>query len=183
MVLYSSKGMEYAMETQRALSDVYPDAKFISGYLKFNSKAHLISSNLILDSDVALTPSIDSVKEWIPGHKIIENAVDKIQNDAKAKEQLPLKARLHELLNERREALEPYIKRLIATIECCVDSPSQSASSSFDNAVNQFKAHTKSEDEKLVERIKTLASESLIPAEQLEEAIRDANMNYWYPSK
>jgi hypothetical protein len=178
MVLYSSKGMEYAMEVQRALSNVYPDAKFISGYLKFNSKAHLISSNLILDSDVALNPS--AVKEWIPGHQIIENAVEKIQNEARAKEQLPLKIKLQDLLHQRRESLEPTITRLIATIECCIDSPAPNAGLAFDNAVNQFKTNTQREDDKLKEKIKSLAAESHISEEELREALKETNMEYWH---
>lgn len=180
MVLYSSRGMEFAMETQRALSQVYPEAKFISGYLKFNSKAQLISSNLILDSDVAMNPDLDAVKEWIPGHQIIENAIKKIHDEAKAKEQQPIQLRLQELLNERRESLEPYISKVIAAIQCCVDAPNAQTGSTFDNAVTQFKAHLKREDDKLRGEIKTLSEEKdQIPREQFIEALKEAHMQDW----
>lgn len=177
MVLYSSQGMDVAMETQRALLQISPDVRFISGYLKFNSKGNLISSNLILDSEVALTPAVPE-NEWIPGHKIIAETVKKLQATQTKQDLNSLEVRLQDMLTERREALQPFLTKLISAIECCIDSPTQNSTSNLDQAVAVFKTHTQQEDQKLRSKVSHLHNET--PHDEYMEALDKASMMPWF---
>jgi hypothetical protein len=57
MILYSSQGLQSAIEAQLALSTFAPQKKFMIAYLKFNSKGLVTGSHLLID------PFYDKTKE------------------------------------------------------------------------------------------------------------------------
>ena len=52
LVLYSSKGMQWAIQANRYLNTFLPDSKILVAYLKFNNKGELRSGHMILDEGV-----------------------------------------------------------------------------------------------------------------------------------
>ncbi|HEY4831499.1 MAG TPA: FHA domain-containing protein, partial [Waddliaceae bacterium] len=51
IILYSSQGLQTALEAQQALSTFFPGKKFLVAYLKFGSNGHVGSSHLLIDDD------------------------------------------------------------------------------------------------------------------------------------
>ena len=63
LVLYSSHGLQWAIQAQRALNTFVPHNKLLVAYLKFSSKGSILSSHLLMDEgahDVAVGPAIYS---------------------------------------------------------------------------------------------------------------------------
>lgn len=176
MVLYSSNGMEVAMETQKRLTRIYPETKFISGYLKFNNKAHLISSNLLLDSDVALNPTAQEEREWSVGHY---NPL--LQTDSTPKK---MKVRLQEMLAERRTALQPYLDKVVKAIGCCVNSSAPTSTVELDSAIAEYKEFSRKEDHKLRDKLGELYYETLpLPYDRFVNMLIETDMYYWIKPK
>lgn len=51
MILYSSQGIETALQAQKALATFVPQAKFLSAYLQFNNSGEIVSSKLLMEHD------------------------------------------------------------------------------------------------------------------------------------
>lgn len=58
LILYSSSGIQNAIQSQKALSTLYPKEKFLIAYLQLNSKGHVVNSHLVMDEttqDIAIS--------------------------------------------------------------------------------------------------------------------------------
>lgn len=175
MVLYSSNGMEVAMETQKGLARIYPKAKFISGYLKFNNKAHLISSNLLLDSDVALTPSSSSTK-WTAGASDTTQTADQGERT--------MKARLKNMLDDRKATLQPYLEDVIKAIGCCANGAAPISTLELETAIAAFKQQSRDEDHKIRDKLGELYYETLpLPYDRFINTLIESDMYFWIKSK
>lgn len=84
LVLYSSKGMQWAIQANRYLNTFLPESKILVAYLKFNAKGDLRGGHLILDegnhSDIAYgKPYNESDKLFVEGNQsdLAPNGADK----------------------------------------------------------------------------------------------------------
>ncbi len=63
IVLYSNRGIQMAMEAQRALGTFFPEHKFLTAYFQFNNRGEIINSHLLMDEEY--DPVADkSSSEW-----------------------------------------------------------------------------------------------------------------------
>lgn len=51
IVLYTSQGLQASIDAQKALSTFFPNRKFLVGYVKFNEKGYVASSNIFINDD------------------------------------------------------------------------------------------------------------------------------------
>lgn len=69
IVLYSAQGIQKAIEAQKALKDLFPTAKFMVGYLSFNSRGVIASSHLLMDE---IVPSGTGLSEIASLSKVVK---------------------------------------------------------------------------------------------------------------
>lgn len=180
MVFYSSQGMEVAMETHRVLSQIFPESKFISGYLKFNHKRQLISSNLILDSDVTMAPLPEPIDTELEVSRIIEDAVMRLEEEIASERKLALQERFKQLLMARKEALYPQYSELKEAFGCCIDTSNPTTIDPLNKQVALFHEEARRQDSKLRDRISSLYYETLpLPFNMFLNALNEAEMLLW----
>jgi len=83
MVLYTSKGLQYAIEAQTALFTFLPSSHFLVGYIMFNNKGYVTSSQLLMNKDLHETAILESHSS-----PLIEQRSEKSQQLTKEKRSL-----------------------------------------------------------------------------------------------
>lgn len=125
IILYSSHGMQTALDAQRALAILLPDKAFMVAYLKLGHKGHITSSHLLIDEDhhhqlglleqTSLLHREFEVPPFSPSNFQEESTL--IQPDeGQIDQKHPLYLKLQALNIERQHILKPISNELITLI-------------------------------------------------------------------
>lgn len=166
IVLYSSLGMQSAMQAQKALSTFAPEDKFLIAYLVFNSKGMISGSHLLIDDDnsqVAIVNRQPVNKEENDEAKVFKTfayaleslhnpkAVPPTPSGALGEEAVPaygamgghpLSLQLTHLISARQHALKPISDQ----IESLLSKENRSLVDDFHEQLTQLLAHYESVD-------------------------------------
>lgn len=131
IVLYTSQGMQSAIEAQKAITALSPNSKFLLGYVKFNDAGYVASSHIFVNDDLSEISLSDreivttsslfektttnnpySSRELSPLDSLIsENCFETIESPYSAQYAIdtshPLYLRLHAIASSRSQALAP----------------------------------------------------------------------------
>lgn len=151
MVLYSSQGIDGALQAQKALATFTPQTKFLSAYLQFNNSGEIVSSKLLMDSDrlEATTKTTAEVTlhslhpEW---SKLTQNDNDIIAEATRQKrpenlivnEGHPLFSQFKALTEMRKAALEPSSAELVKLITRNTNEFSLTFSAEFNKTIRHY---------------------------------------------
>lgn len=74
-VLYSSGGLQHAIQAQRALATLAPKEKFLIAYLQINPKGNIVNSHMLMD-DTPQDVAIADVGKKPQGHQVSSTGTD-----------------------------------------------------------------------------------------------------------
>ncbi len=176
VVLYSSAGMETAMEMQRALTMVAPHEKFLTGYLKFNPKGNLISSHLIMDQ--AIQPVIPVIpKREFSVSKILAEAAQKIIQEALQPSNVEVK--LEALRKERETLLHPTAYAISEQLQLALTFPDLVSSEQLQKLFQDFLEKDEELSAKITHALEDLQEEQLLPQDEFAQAVHQAGLTRW----
>lgn len=139
LVLYSSKGLHYAIQAQKALNEIYPNNPFFISYLIFNNKGMVSSSHLLFNNS-----------EMTAKEMIAENDQGKTLLGEKQQGVVhPLIIELNALKIKRTERLE----QLNGEIKILLRNNNQSVLKNFDQKIDTLILQYKQENDRLNEEI------------------------------
>lgn len=129
LILYSSQGMQKALQAQKALSTLLPHNQFLTAYLNFNPNGSVISSHLLLDGNhsehVTLQPSIaaqpqdlgnlDTTAMLLPSDHRNKSTVEKQNTEIDRRH--PLLLQLTALAHDRYQALKAISDDIVILLE------------------------------------------------------------------
>jgi len=105
LILYSSHGLQAAIQAQKILSASPFDANFLVAYLQFDSKSHPIGSTLLMDDGISEL----AMEEPTP----LPLALPIVEEAPKVSQALEIA----QPMTERQKALEPIAQKMINLIE------------------------------------------------------------------
>jgi hypothetical protein len=196
IVFYTSQGIQWAIQAQKALSTFVPQGKFLVGYLKYNIRGILTGSHLLMDdglTDIAFEPKTQGSNVAAPAlesdsSNTARSGSDKqtvigdsdlpfstLRNDSDRNH--PLFLQLNALNFARQQNLKPFQDEIINLLHAHTqtyvgnfDSKSQELLANYENASRSF-------DQKMAKRINELTQEySAIPLEQVMAYIEAAGL-------
>jgi hypothetical protein len=116
-VLYSSQGMQKAIQAQKALSIILPQHQFLTAYLNFNKEGVLTSSHLLIDEQSSVDPIHDEKEVALATpEEILKKPPLHSSNtdlaDARIDRNHPLFLQLFILAITRQQALKPVSEKI-----------------------------------------------------------------------
>lgn len=152
MILYSSQGIDGALQAQKALATFTPQTKFLSAYLQFNSSGEIVSSKLLMESDRlelapkqtptvtlhSLHPQWSKLTQQSDNEIIAEATREKRPANGLVNEAHPLFSKLKVLTEMRKAALEPSSAELSKLIAANTDEFSLKFATEFNEAFTHY---------------------------------------------
>lgn len=168
IVLYTTKGMQYARKAQKALAIFIPEIKFLTAYLTINSKGIMTGCHLMIEEElsneldrfIALPEGQDLQKtEELEKTTVASSDANFTQNEEEIDKNHPLIFQFSALLSERQAAFKPHLHQLNNLLN-------QNTHEVVDGFVTQFKEITENyektdqqQNEKLAREIRSLIEE------------------------
>jgi hypothetical protein len=198
-VLYSSKGLQYALNAQKALALISPNEKYLLAYIQLNGQGKIANSHLLAD-DSRNNLALDE-KRTI---EILEEAESQKQNEASANETLqpvnqaleikettmiskeidkehPLFIQLSGIANLRQATLKPYMSEIISLLKKHTELAQSDFANRFSKLQNRYEVADKEEKEKTFKKFNQLVHDnSYLPATKFIEFIHAANLDVIY---
>lgn len=114
LVLYSSEGLQYALQAQKALNTISQNEKFLIAYLQFNAKGFVIGSHLLMDDSLPEKSKFYTEEdEEAKGDEELALDEGREQKDYDS----PIYLQLISLASAREQALEPISEEMIALLQ------------------------------------------------------------------
>lgn len=132
LVLYSTKGLEGALEAEKALSTFAPKSHFLIGYLKINPQGTIISNHLLISEEInpkssnsELTENTAiAIEDYLPlltsqpDSPKLETANKETQDQPEEQvSKNPLYLQLVQLSNERKNTLKPFQTKMLDLVK------------------------------------------------------------------
>ncbi|NGX42218.1 MAG: hypothetical protein K940chlam7_00495 [Chlamydiae bacterium] len=133
IVLYTSLGLQNAIDAQKALTTFTPNSKFLVGYVKLNPKGYVASSHLLMHEDNAEISMLESdalFPHHLSGKPLRTNSFEtddfeqlfSFENtdhdsDISVERNHPLYLQLHAVATERLHALKPISNEIITLLQ------------------------------------------------------------------
>lgn len=172
MVLYSSLGMQFAMQAQQSISTFASQAKFLTAYLTFNTKGVMIGSRLVMDEEKdkhsnSLFGSLPTINESSDALAFSTEAFYPINieegMEQHSSEEIdpnhPLLLQLLALANQRKQALRPLSDEMIAILNRNLQEINPRFIGQFSHLVNEYEKMDEEQQGKLSALIKQKAKE------------------------
>lgn len=163
-VVYSSKGMEFAMEAQKALSVIVPNVKFLTAYLTLSPKGKMGKSHLLIDDENMQIAIRDSIVEKTIA---MQNSAPQFEAPAIQKEEEspeefehPLHFQLTALATERQKALREVTDLWVQLLNDHVVSAVPHFSEKMGDIIHRYQQVLREQHDKFVHRILELSYES-----------------------
>lgn len=171
LILYSTKGIDGALEGEKALSTFAPKSRFLIGYLKINPHGTIISNHLLMSDEISpksadsdLTENTDiAVEDSLPllSHNLVETKTEPVlaETNEQPEDQLstnPLYLQLVHLSNERKNALKPIQTKMMDLLkkendEIVIQFPAQ-----FQTLLTEYQEISQKEEQQFSELFFTL---------------------------
>lgn len=177
IVLYSSNGLQAAIQGQKALSTFIPQNKLLIAYLQFNSKGKITSSHLLMDDgygEVALAsqpalPAIDTEPESMPLQQITPQTTEKHSDiikessgwsaDGEIDRNNPVYLQLASLLTARQQALKPISDQIAGLLSDNNHGAAANFTERFAALANKYSALAQEQNAKLMRGISQINEE------------------------
>lgn len=167
IVLYSSQGMQPALEAQKALSTYSPESKFIIAYLKFTSNGFVASSHLLMDNDrgqmafeqktlLARDHEHPETSTPFSSHEKIYTTDDKI---SAVNQHHPIYLQLNAVNLERISALKPLSDEIAFLLNQHIQTVIPDFNQKFQDLFIAFQKEDIRQQAKLIEKIAKLYDE------------------------
>lgn len=171
MVLYTSEGMQKALQAQKALATLAPHNELLTAYLNFDAEGVLINSHLLLNDDYPL--SIVSTTSESTGVPIADNhsdhnvtamvnapTVPALKFDGGIDHNHPLYLQLMVLVKTRQQALKPINEQIVDLLNTQTDLDTIGFGERLSVLLKQYKSVDKQQREKITEGLKALYTDS-----------------------
>lgn len=190
LILYSSKGMQHAIQSQKALQTFSPEKKFLIAYLKHSPNGKELTGNLLISDDQSA--SFDETNEALAD---AENLIDQItypypapaQNliPKPSKEQKselnrshPFYLRLIAIKATREQALQPISMQLNYLLTHYNKEIDPEFFSEFTKVFNEYNAADLQAQSLMLKEIKELYNDyAAIPLESLMEYLKETHLD------
>lgn len=181
LVLYATESLQKAHEAQYALAQLLPQHRFQVGYLKISPEGKVVSSQLLLKSDIGLDPQLDvasATDSLLPAYST------QAGNDPEPATQEPLvhpfAQRLAEIAEQRRAALlEGGGLALQIELESHLARPDPQFVAQLTSLVHQMDQTEKLLEPQLIQQLEQLLLEyDQEPIEQLWQMIQEVGLAY-----
>lgn len=157
-VLYSSQGIEKALQAHQALAYIVPDRPFLAGYLTFNSNGLIANSQLLFEGDDTSKMTIASAEQAEIDHPIVRQ--------------------LKTLSKERKKALQEISDPMIDLLNQRNQNHEVVFSDPFSKLVLKYRKTDREHCERLTQCLKQLPEEyPSLTAAELDQYIRAAGLN------
>lgn len=193
LVLYSSEGIQQALQAQKALTTIDPNDKFLIAYLQLTAKGKITSAHLLIDDSTSDLAAADDFKQPYPSafdepkdhesndHPVENNGTDKTAQDEQEKNNVdandPLFLHLTAMVSARHAALKPISDEIADLLK------KESCSAQLDCPTRLAKLQTKyfnvhrDEQVKLEKKFEAIANEyAHLPATTLMDFIRAVDL-------
>lgn len=182
MLLYSSNGMQFAMEAQKALAIFVPNIKFMAAYLTFSPKGKMLNSHLLIDDEnveLAMRDSIVETSLTLQSSLLSAKPSDPQPEVNLSKEsEHPLYFQLAALVSDRQKSLKEVTDPLIQLLSENVHSPTPNFSGKMDALALQYQQAVKNQQDKFINRILELSYEyQEMPASQFMKFVQDSRLD------
>lgn len=193
IILYSSQGMQSALEAQQALSTFFPEKKFLVAYLKFVSNGYVASSHLLIDDNnrqESLDPKVllRNFKEYSDSLiSLNEDKEDPLSDKHesghhKQKESIgsqhPLFLQLQAVNTARQRALKPITDDIIFLLTKHTQDILPDFSQKFRELLKNYDATDNQQQTRMIEEITRLYEEySEMPLEEFRKYIRATGLS------
>jgi hypothetical protein len=126
LVLYSTEGIQIALEAQKALAKLEPLSPLWIGTLKLGSDGQVINGQLLPHSDYSLASAQNTAASFgegttlatlLPAASTSVHPVPVIDTLTTVNEQHPLMLELHQLKQQREASLRPIIENMTALLQ------------------------------------------------------------------
>jgi len=160
LILYTTEGIQQALQSQKALTLLAPNENFLFAYLQLNSNGQIAGAHLLMDaapSEIAIENNSQQSKENIPIQQPFENQQNNTaqkspkapfvqiqeQTTSKAEEygidqHDPLFVGLKAVINARQQALKPISDEMIALLNKQTNSSQQNFAAHFTKLQLQY---------------------------------------------
>lgn len=166
MVLYSSRGIQLTLEAQKAIAAFVSNARFLTAYLKFDSKGMVTGSHLIIDDESSHNQSQEPKPQAIVS-KDKELMTESENPPPQLSERHPLLTQLTTLCINRKQALDPLQKQIMALINEDSRSPVNGFETHLFNLIHEYLEVDKMQKQNIARAIYRMAEEyRLIPLEE-----------------
>lgn len=132
MIFYSSLGIQFANEAQKALASFSPHANFLTAYITFNSRGSMINSHLLMDEISDLAREKQKNLNTIALSKEVKKEIQEIDVDD------PLFFKLSALASKRQDLLQPLYNQIISLINNNFDSGEMPTNNTLVNLVEEY---------------------------------------------
>lgn len=200
-VMYSSNGMQSAMQAQKALAIFAPQYKFLIAYLVFNAKGTISGSHLLIDNDNSQVTTIYNplilADEEKPNRdlstysfalaplrapnalpaKTIQKITEQVASQEKPENTHPLYLQLKAIAIERQQALKPVLEKMETLLVKEYNSPYDAFHRDFLKLLDRYESLDKAEQDKIVAALEILQKEyHKIPLANFVEHVEAANL-------
>lgn len=197
IVLYSSEGIENALESQKALRLIAPKDKFLVGYLELTSKGRIAGAELLnntISSDKVLADRLEShfddketlkleeenLENVLLPPALLESSNNEEQKDAETNKLIditdPIFLHLTAVMTSRTNVLKPITDEIIDLLKRELTAPQSDFTSRFTKLQKTYLSLTKEELAKLEKKFESISNEyAHLPASTLIEYIKEAN--------
>lgn len=173
LVLYSSQGMEKAIQAHKALATLAPNGSFIAALLNFNKEGMVASSRLLFEGDHS-NMIISSLRENSSTKQELIAINDSNDN---YDTHHPLLLQLMELALERKQALKTIGEEMITLLHNHVMGNSNDFENRFSILYAQYRQIDQAHSEHITQRLTALYQEhSDIPLTQFATYVRSAGL-------
>lgn len=143
LVLYSSQGMQKALQAQKALAILVPSNKFLIAYLNFTTEGTIVGSHLLFDStsEDLNFPSLISLNDGNNQEKLIDtNEAGLLFSEGSNEETVrhPLLLQLTLLAHDRQQALKNISNEMVTLLESRNAGIANDFSLRFDPLLSQY---------------------------------------------
>jgi hypothetical protein len=203
LVLYSSEGMELAIQTQKALLTLAPKEKFLIAYLQFNSRRLISNSHLLMDDGAIdasnsdnnvsisnpqnrMTPNVPSLGDNFDSSKDaqeapLEDSKDKNEDSPESHETIetshPLFLQLVAMTSIRQQALKPLSDEMISMLNLQNQIAQEDFIPRFRHLFAQYEQENIEQQIKIIKKLSQLYQENThIPLAQLMGFVKAAGL-------
>ena len=196
LVLYSSQGMQKAIQAQKALAMLVPNHPFMVAYLNLSNEGYITNSHLLLNDDhsdflaSAPTPqstvlglgSLSNVPK-LAGNREIADARPFVKNTplheitSEIDPNHPLLLRLAALTADRQRALKSVSDRMIVLLNGHDEGKTVAFSDNFSKLLTWYLQVEQQRQEKIMQELKALYQEySAMPLSQFTDYVKVAGL-------
>lgn len=160
MVLYSSQGIPFAMQAQKALSAFVPETKFLTGCLMFNTKGILKSCHLVLNEDKEQVAIADGAPQKTIQEEFLTKEQTLLPDSSNSIDQNhPLMHQLTALLEDRKFALKEATDEIIQLLEENFQNMVLNFNSKIVELIKKYEKVNREQHERISNTIQKLSQE------------------------